>query len=121
MYLLDSNILIYALQAEHQQLRDLITKKKSVCSIISKIEVLGYHKLVKGEKEALEYFFSNITITPLNSEIAQLAIELRQERKLSLGDAIIAATALFNKAELLTANTNDFNGISKLTLINPMI
>lgn len=120
MYLLDSNILIYALQAEHQALRKLISKKESCCSIISKIEVLGYHKLSKDEKEAFGYLYRDINILPLSSETAQLAIELRQEKKKSLGDAIIAATAILNQAELLTANTKDFSEISNLILTNPM-
>jgi hypothetical protein len=120
MYLLDSNILIYALLAGNNDFRDLIAKKKSACSIVSKIEVLGYHKLSAEEKEAFEYLFNNITILPLNSVIAQITIKLRQVRKISLGDAIIAATAGWHKAELLTANTKDFNKIEHLKIKNPI-
>lgn len=38
---------------------------------------------------------------------------------MSLGDAIIAATAHLNNLELLTRNTNDFSHIPGLHLVNP--
>ena len=54
MFLLDSNILIYATQPQHVLLQDWLTKQQRLCiSAISHIEVLGYHKLQKGEKQAL--------------------------------------------------------------------
>lgn len=39
---------------------------------------------------------------------------------MSLGDAIIAATALENDLTLATANIKDFKHIEGLKLINPM-
>lgn len=37
---------------------------------------------------------------------------------MTLGDSIIAATALVNKLELVTANTKDFDWISDLKVVN---
>jgi predicted nucleic acid-binding protein len=52
--------------------------------------------------------------------IADKTIDLRKTyRKLKLGDAIIAATALANNLTLISRNTKDFEDISGLTCINP--
>ncbi|WP_162417176.1 type II toxin-antitoxin system VapC family toxin [Cyclobacterium roseum] len=120
MYLLDSNILIYSLLPEQQKLRNFLRQKQPVCSIVSKIEVLGYHKLTDGEKAALIKLFANIQVLPLTSEIGDTAIILRQTKKMSLGDSIIAATALIHQAKLLTVNTKDFEWIENLIFSNPI-
>jgi predicted nucleic acid-binding protein len=67
MHLLDSNILIYALLPEHQKLRDFLKQKELSCSIVSKIEVMGYHKLTRKEKATFQNLFENINILPLTS------------------------------------------------------
>ena len=43
--LLDSNIIIYAAQAENEFLREFIAKNSPYVSALSYLEVLGYHKL----------------------------------------------------------------------------
>nr|VFK53924.1 MAG: PIN domain-containing protein [Candidatus Kentron sp. TUN]VFK55822.1 MAG: PIN domain-containing protein [Candidatus Kentron sp. TUN] len=58
---------------------------------------------------------------PVSYPIIEQAISLRQQRKMSLGDALIAATALAHDLELATANTNDFDWIEDLDVINPVI
>ena len=55
----------------------------------------------------------------LDAEIAERAIALRQQRKMGLGDAIIAATALVHGLTLVTRNMDDFKHVSGLDLINP--
>ena len=49
------------------------------------------------------------------------AVELRQIRKLSLGDALIAGTALAHGLTLVTRNSADFNWIKGLALLDPLI
>jgi len=56
--LLDSNIIIYASKEENSFLLDLISKKSPSVSVISKIEVLGYHLLSNFEKKIFEYFLN---------------------------------------------------------------
>jgi hypothetical protein len=48
------------------------------------------------------------------------AITLRQQRAMSLGDALIAATALNLYLPLATHNTDDFTWIKSLTVVDPM-
>jgi predicted nucleic acid-binding protein len=52
--------------------------------------------------------------------VANRAIALRQARKMSLGDAIIAATALVHQLALVTRNVTDFDHIAGLTLQDPL-
>ncbi len=47
------------------------------------------------------------------------AIALRQEKKMSLGDAVIAATALVHGLTLVTRNVDDFRHIADLKILNP--
>ena len=46
------------------------------------------------------------------------AIVLKQMRKMALGDALIAATALVHRQPLLTKNVSDFDKIIGLTVIS---
>jgi len=45
---------------------------------------------------------------------------MRQQRKMSVGDSIIAATAILHKLTLVTANTDDFQWIPDIQLLNPL-
>jgi predicted nucleic acid-binding protein len=44
---------------------------------------------------------------------------LRQQKKTSLADAVIAATALAHDLPLVTRNVDDFKHVAGLKLINP--
>jgi len=92
--LLDSNIIIYAAQPEHEALRQLIAETAPAVSAISYVEVLGYHKLEAPERELFEAFFEETTVFPLSQAVLDQAVRLRQLRKMSLGDSLIAGTAL---------------------------
>ena len=117
--LIDSNILIYAGDLRHRFLREFIKVNVPVVSIVSYIEVMGYDQLADEQRQYFDEFF---TITPpilVNQCIAEQAVKLRQQRKVSLGDAIIAATALVDHHTLVTRNTDDFKWIAELKLLNP--
>lgn len=101
MICIDSNIIIYLSQGERTHLRQWLKNKILVVSIISKIEVMGFKDITKAEKKALSHFFKLCRTIPLNQSIATKAIELRQEKRMSLGDAIIAATALSENIPIL--------------------
>jgi predicted nucleic acid-binding protein len=49
------------------------------------------------------------------------AIQLRQTAKMSLGDAIIAATVLNHNLQLWTNNISDFDGIHGIKILNPLL
>jgi toxin FitB len=118
--LLDSNILIYAAQPQHGALRNFIAEHSPAVSTISRIEVLGYHGLSDSDRILLEALFSAAEVLPVSQAVVEEAILLRQKRKMSLGDSIIAATALFHDRTLVTHNTDDFRWIPNLDLLDPL-
>ncbi len=120
-YLLDSNLIIYAGQKNEELLRIWIAKNAPLISMISKVETLGYQKLSDAEKKFLEEFFSVSLILSVSDAVGEQAILLRQKNKISLGDALIAATAIVHNLTLATANTADFKKIKELDIINPRI
>ncbi len=117
--LIDSNIIIYASQPEHAELRRFIAARAPAVSAVSYVEVLGYQNLDAVDRERLEAFFAAATILPLNDEVLREAVRLRQLRKMTLGDALVAATALVAGRTLVTRNTRDFGWIPSLNLLNP--
>ena len=118
--LLDSNIIIYAHKIEYQSVRDLIRKNESFVSTISYLETLGYQRISETEKSYLKRFFSIAKVLPISDEIIHRATDLRQIKKMSLGDAIIAATALTHNLTLVTRNSKDFIWIENLKILNPI-
>ena len=116
--LLDSNIIIYL--SNDSNLDNFLKDEILFASIVSKIEVLGFHKISEKKKLDLSNFFKDITILTIDSEIVDQSIALRQKRNISLGDAIIASSALVHNLPLVTANTPDFKWIDGIILINPL-
>lgn len=118
--ILDSNLIIYAAKPEYPGLRRLIATHSPVVSVVSLIEVLGYHKLTQGDREQFEKFFAAARVLPISDAIAVRAVSLRQARKMSLDDALIAATALELGHELLTHNIKDYIAIPGLIASDPI-
>lgn len=118
--LIDSNIVILASKLQNVELLSKLKKEEAniKVSIITKIEVLGYHQLNQVQKKFLENFFKAITVLPVNENIAEIAILIRQKRPVSIADALIAATAVAFELELLTENIKDYRGIQNLDLLN---
>ena len=117
--LIDSNILIYASQSTYTHLRQLIVKYAPAISAVSYVEVLGYHQLGDEERQYLEAFFRLARVLPLSQDVLDQAVTLRQQRKMSLGDALVAGTALIHELTLVTRNVEDFQWIQELSLLNP--
>lgn len=120
MYLIDSNILIYSAKPDFNYLRPLIARTNFV-SIISKLEVLGFHKLTERDKIYFDACFKLLSIIHTDVIIFEKAIEIRRLYNLSIGDSLISATALVNDFELITHNTADFKRVASLKISNPII
>jgi predicted nucleic acid-binding protein len=117
--LIDSNIIIYAIKPEHAKLRKFIAEHVPAVSAVSYVEVLGYQKLSEQEREYFEAFFTAATILAISDGVLAQAVKLRQLKKMTLGDALVAGTALTHNLTLVTRNTKDFDWIDQLTLLNP--
>jgi predicted nucleic acid-binding protein len=117
--LLDSNILIYAANESAPELEALVTADDSAVASVTAIEVYGFPSLKPEEKTALDVLFHRLTVHPLDSAVVNRAIELRQQSRMGLADAIIAATALVHDVPLVTRNVDDFKHLAGLRIINP--
>ena len=119
MRLLDSNILIYAAQPGQEAVREKIFAEPVGVSVATIMEVLGYHLLSSEEEGDLRTLLSALIVFPADIVVAECAVTLRQQRKMGLGEAIIAATALVHGLPLVTRNVDDFKYVAGLKLENP--
>lgn len=117
--LLDSNIIIYSAKREHAELRLFMAKNVYSVSAVSRIEVLGYHLLATEQHQYLTEFFDAAPILRISDTVVTEAVKLRQTRRMGLGDAIVAGTALAHRLRLVTRNIGGFSWIQNLDLINP--
>ena len=119
--LLDSNIIIYAAQSEYAYLRQLIAGYgDAAISAVSLIEIFGYPDLDEEDNRIFQEILRKVRVLAITPDIVALATWLRQQRRIGIGDAIIAATALVHNLTLMTRNTRDFRWIDNLNLYDPM-
>lgn len=88
-------------------------------SAVTKIEVLGWLNATEHQLKPLNAFMKMATILPINETVINQTIKIRQTKKIGLGDAIIAATALAHNFTIITNNEKDFKNIDGLKVINP--
>lgn len=120
MRLLDSNLIIYSALPDYAYLRSLLKSADSYASEVTRLEVLGFHRLDVPSQLYFESVFTALPLLAIDRTTVDEAIRLRQRRKMTLGDAIVAATARLNQLEVYTRNVGDFNWIPGLTVINPI-
>ena len=118
--LADSNLLIYAAKPEYAGLEAWMAGHVDTVSGVSLVEVLGYHLLTSETLKLLTALFAPLRVVYPSPATFDLAINLRQQRRMSLGDALIAATCLEHNEPLATANVDDFKWIAGLTVVNPL-
>ncbi len=114
---IDSNIIIYGANSGNPVIINYLMGKLVLCSQISLVETLGYHKITEKEKENINQLLSLAVIVAIDDEVIAAAVEIRQSKKMSLGDSIIAATALHYDYPLFTNNEKDFIGIPNLQVV----
>ena len=119
--LLDSNIIIYAFQAKFQRLQAFMNDSDTCCSAISCLETLGYPRLSEQEENYLRRCFNTIAVLSVTDDVIESAIALRQQKTMSLGDAVIAATAIKHRQVLATRNMKDFNWVKGLEVMDPLV
>jgi predicted nucleic acid-binding protein len=122
-YLVDTNIIIYYLKDSIPQeqlihVNNIFTHSFHISSI-TKIELLGWHRIDENQRTQIAEFLSKATVFYVDEEIERITIRLKQEKKMPIADAIIAATALLHKLILVTRNEADFQHIPELTVFNP--
>jgi len=101
--LLDTNIIQYLLNGD-DELAELLQGTTVFVSVISKIELLSRKDIdERGEKIILD-LLGHAKLMELTSVIQERTIRLRRKHRIKLPDAVIAATASFLNARLVTAD-----------------
>lgn len=118
MVILDTNVFIYLVNGTLPRTRIISTDITHAS--VTKIEALGFSRIHVGELQLLQSLFAQSYSFALTDVIIDRAVKLRQLRRMSLGDSIVAATALEHDLELWTANTEDFQQVEGLRLVNPL-
>ena len=126
MYLLDTNILIYAFQ-EKQPFSSLFIKwarKNELC-----LSVIAVSEFMIGADDAditkLKSLVENINLYDVDYEIAKQAAVYRKafllkQKKVFLLDCMLAATAKVNNLTLVTVNKSDYP-MKDIKVISPKL
>jgi predicted nucleic acid-binding protein len=121
-YLIDTNVVIDFCNGKLPlEGRNFLAKVEPEISIITNIELLASKNISNQEYSLLEKFIPISNIYPVGIDLVATSIDIRQNYKLKLADAIIAATAYVHNLTLVTRNIKDFNNIKEIKLINPWI
>lgn len=120
MILADSNILIYAAKGLHPAFATFLAEMQPRFSAITYVEALGYCAIPRGEELFIQRILRATRLVPVDDRVLREAVRLRQIRKRTLGDALIAATALVHGWSLATRNVSDFAWIEGLNVLDPL-
>lgn len=119
-YLIDTNAIVVLLQGNNQLAQLLKQASWLGISVISQIEFLAFPELSQADQQLFEAFLQRVEVIDLKSNdnvlISQI-IEVRQRFRLKLPDAIIAAMAIQNSANIVTAD-KAFSRVDTLSVVN---
>lgn len=124
MILCDTNILIEFYKNNPQIVQELrqIGPSQLAISPITQAE-LYFGALNTTELNKIKQHLAVLIQFPLDISVSSIFLQLMERyslsHKLSLPDALIAATALVHNSELYTLNTKDFRFIANLKLYQP--
>jgi len=104
---IDTAVLVDALCGREQARAELQRIARPSISRLSWLEIMG--GAPQAARDGTEAFLARFLTREITPEISRRASELRfHRRQLSLGDALVYATAQEHGAILITRNTKDF-------------
>jgi tRNA(fMet)-specific endonuclease VapC len=118
-YVLDTNAIVALLQGNLQLAQLLQDADWIGISVISQIEFSVFSGLSESDRQVFQEFLQRIEVIDLLSSdftLIQEIIQIRQQARLKLPDAIIAAITLKFSALLVTAD-QEFAKLQTLTVI----
>jgi predicted nucleic acid-binding protein len=104
--LFDTNILIDYLSGVAAAKKEIARYERRVISTITWMEVLV--GTTADDEAAIRAWLSTFDVIPLDSAVANRAVEIRKRRRIRLPDAIVWASADVNSLLLVSRNTKDF-------------
>ncbi|ASJ00400.1 type II toxin-antitoxin system VapC family toxin [Thermococcus gorgonarius] len=122
MYLLDTDVLIDVLRGVDEAREFLIgvVERGAFISTVTIAELFsGRETRDPIKKEKITRLLSHFEALPVTPEVAMLAGEIRRDYQVSLGDAIIAATAAVHGLTVVTGNIKHFARIEGISVLKP--
>ena len=119
-YLLDTNAIVALLQGNNQLIQRLQKADWVGISIISQIEFVVFPNLTESDRQLFQVFLQRVQVIDLSSgdeNLIRMIVEIRQQYRLKLPDAIIAAIALYQSASLMTAD-QALKNVNELTMVS---
>ncbi|MEJ7680947.1 MAG: type II toxin-antitoxin system VapC family toxin [Segetibacter sp.] len=83
------------LLAGDETLAVFLQDKQGYVSVITELELIGYPAITVEEQQQIKSFLNDCTIIEINDEIKSIYINIRKQYRLKLGDAVVAATAIY--------------------------
>jgi len=117
--LLDTNSIIALLSANMQLIKLIENADELYISIVNELEFKSFSNISKQDLALFDEFASGINIIDLlatNEGLKSKIIEMRNQYRLKLQDAIIAASAIVNDIVLITADKG-FKKVEELQLL----
>jgi len=119
-YLLDTNAIIYLLKGRAKSL-PFSNDDKILISFITKIELLS-HQGTPDEEDKIQTLLNYYDILFIDDQLINKTIDIRKNHNLKLPDSIIVATAIQEKATLITADKEIIKKSSDISIniIDPL-
>ncbi len=114
--LVDTNVFIRLFEGDAEVAKYLQGNHLFV-SIITEMELLGFHGISESDKQFYRTVLDDCSLLELSQPIKERTILLKQQYRVRLPDAIIAATANFLSLPLLTYD----KGFSKFSQIDVLL
>jgi predicted nucleic acid-binding protein len=115
--LFDSNVIIYLSKRELPI--SYVDQFDSIfISVITYMEILGFPFSSPKEESFIKELLSYFKTIFINQRIADITVDIRKRKRIKLPDAIISATAIARKLQLVTRNVDDFSNID-VRISNP--
>lgn len=121
MYVLDTNAIIYFLSGEPAPV-ELIAKAQAQGDIIYvptivRLELLSKPDISSDERSLIFDFLEVCRYIQLDIAQADIAADIRRIYKLKTPDSIVAASALYTGATLVTRNSKDFSRVKEISVL----
>lgn len=120
MFTIDTNILIYYAADDPKAVEFFETHKNDILYIpsIVIVEFLSYPLISREAVIKFQQFISQTVIVNLDYFVAERAADIRKTHKLSLADAVVAASSIITNSSLVTRNVRDFKKIKNLKIVS---
>ena len=118
-FLLDTNSIIALLNANMQLIKLIENADELYISVINELEFKSFSNISQQDVALFNEFAAGINVIDLvasNQGLKSKVIEMRNQYRLKLPDAIIAASAIVNNIVLITADKG-FKKVAELQLI----